>query len=105
MNGYEDISFTYGPTLSDGDGGFLTVGAEDMNGNSGDNYYVDGDGMLPVNGTDVLVTSIPSVPGETHTITFSATGKKKGKWENCAEMVGGFFFGTSLACAEGEVTK
>jgi hypothetical protein len=38
-------------------------------------------------------------------ITFDATGVRHGTWTNCAEMTGDVFFGTSTACASGEVTK
>ena len=58
-DGYEEINFTYGASLSDGDSSFLTVGAEDSTGLSGQNYYVDGTGTLPTFGVDVGVTSVP----------------------------------------------
>lgn len=99
----EDISFTYGPS-SDGDGGFLTVGAENKFGNSGENYYVDGVGTLPTDGSEVRVTSVPGEPGETHTITFSAKGRSVGSWTNCAQMTGDIFFGTNIDCFSGQVT-
>jgi subtilisin family serine protease len=104
LDGYEEINFTYGTTLSDGDGGWLTVGAENAYGNSGANYYVDGDGTLPAYGTDVGVTSVPGEPGETHTITYTATGEGTGPWSNCVEMTSDLFFGTSIVCFDGEVT-
>jgi subtilisin family serine protease len=104
-DGFEDISFTYGPTLSDGDGGWLTVGAEDAAGLSGENYYADGVGTLPVYPDNVVVTSVPGAPGETHTITYTAEGRRVGEWKNCAEMTGDIFFGTNIACFSGEVTR
>ena len=104
IDGFEDISFTYGPALSLGDGGWLTVGAEDSTGLSGQNYYADGVGTPPAAGTDVVVSSIPGTPGETHTITYTAKGKRIGEWQNCAEMTGDIFFGTNIACFSGEVT-
>jgi subtilisin family serine protease len=105
IDGYEEINFTYGTTLSDGDGELLTVGAENAYGNSGANYYADGVGTLPAYGTDVSVTSVPGAPGETHTITYTATGEDTGPWSNCAEMTGDLWFGTNVACFEGVVTE
>ena len=52
----EDISFAYGPSTGNGDGGFLTVGAENELGTLGGTRYVDGDGTLPVNGDQLRVT-------------------------------------------------
>ena len=57
-----------------GDGGLMTTGAENRFGNRGANYYYNGTGTLPANGTQLVVTGVPGVPGETHTITFSAQG-------------------------------
>jgi hypothetical protein len=102
LDGYEEINFTYGPTLSDGDGGWLTVGAENAYGNSGANYYVDGAGTLPAFGTDVGVTSVPGAPGETHTITYTAIGEDAKAWTNCAEMTSDLFPGVNVACFSGE---
>ncbi len=53
----EDVSFVYGAQNGNGDGGFLTVGAENNTGTSGQNYYVDGVGVLPGNGTQLAVTA------------------------------------------------
>jgi hypothetical protein len=96
INGVEDISFTYGP-VSDGDGGFLTVGAENRFGNSGDNFYADGVGTLPGPGTELIVSSVPGIPGATHVITFQATFKQA-NWRNCAELTSNLFQGVSIAC-------
>jgi hypothetical protein len=103
VNGYEDISFTYGP-VEDGDGGLLTVGAENKYGNSGQNWYVNGTGTPVSAGDEIRVTSVPGAPGETHTITYSATGEDTGPWSNCVEMTSDLFFGTSIVCFDGEVT-
>jgi hypothetical protein len=102
-DGYEEINFTYGATLSDGDASFLTVGAEDSTGLSGQNYYVDGTGTLPTFGVDVGVTSIPGAPGETHQVTFTAEGDVIGPWLNCAGLKSSAFRGTNIVCFEGEV--
>jgi hypothetical protein len=104
LNGVEDISFTYGP-VSDGDGGALTVGAENAYGNSGQNWYVDGTGTLVSAGSEVRVVSAPGAPGETHVVTYTAKGKWYGEWQNCAYLTGDIFFGVNTACFSGEVTK
>ena len=62
VNGVEDIWFTYG-NISDGDGGSLTIGAEDKTGTVGFNYYFNGTGTLPTDGTELaVVTSGAPVP-------------------------------------------
>lgn len=107
----EDISFVYGPAISDGDGGYLTVGAENRFGNSGAMVYFDGVGDPPApsfpepDNYEVAIFSTPGAPGETHTITFRAEGKKHGKWTNCARMTGDIFDGVNAACASGETQK
>jgi hypothetical protein len=105
-NGFgEDIWYTYGPALSDGDNGALTIGVENALGNRGSNYYYDGVGTLPgPSGIDVQVVSVPGSPGEIHTITFDATGRSAGSWQNCAEMTADIFQGTNIACFSGDVT-
>ena len=45
----EDVTYTYGP-VGAGDGGFLTVGAENLFGNRGQSYYYNGTGTAPVRG-------------------------------------------------------
>ena len=102
-DGYEEINFTYGATLSDGDSSFLTVGAEDSTGLSGGNYYANGTGTLPTFGVDVGVTSIPGAPGETHQVTFTAEGVVSGPWLNCAALKSSAFEGANIVCLEGEV--
>jgi hypothetical protein len=104
INGVEDITYTFATTLSDGDGGLLTTGAENLFGNRGANYYYNGSGTLPAFGTDLRVTGTPAAPGGTHTITFGAQGVKAGSWTNCAEMKADTVFGTTISCFEGEVT-
>ena len=102
---FTEITYAYGPVLTAGDGGFLTVGAENLFGNRGENLYFDGFGTLPVPGTGAVVTSTPPTPGGVHTITFQATGVRTGAWTNCAEMTSPSFQGTSIACFSGEVTR
>ncbi len=102
VNGVEDISYTYGP-IGDGDGGFLTVGAENVFGNEGDAYYFDGAGTLVSEGDELNVVGIPGAPGETHTIIFSAKGVKKGKFTNYVYITSDQFVGTSVTSFSGEV--
>ena len=105
LNGVQDISFTYGTIQGNGDGGALTVGAENRFGNRGQAVYFNGTGTLPALGTELVVSSAPGTPGETRTITFSAVGRTKGAWTNCAEMTSNIFYGTQTACVSGTVTK
>jgi uncharacterized repeat protein (TIGR01451 family) len=99
----EDISIAYGTVQGNGDNGLLTVGAENLFGNRGKNYYYNGTGTLPTNTTELVVTGTPAVPSPAHTITYSATGKTFGKWTNYAQMTSYQFQGTSLVGFEGEV--
>ena len=102
----EDISFTYGSAITGGDGGFLTVGAENVFGNRGGTVYYNGAGTAPApssTGYEVLVSTAPPAPGGSHTLSFTATGKSIGAWTNCAEMTSDVFAGTAMACASGRV--
>ncbi|HEY3060859.1 MAG TPA: S8 family serine peptidase [Chloroflexota bacterium] len=101
----EDISYAFGTLQGNGDGGFLTVGAENIFGNRGQNRYVDGVGTLPVNGTELRVTGTAGAPGETHTITINAQGVKAGTWTNYAFMTSNLFQGIAVAFFGGTVTK
>ncbi len=108
--GAEDISFTYGTEISDGDGGFLTVGAENKFGNTGGQIYLDGVGDAPApsfpdGDYHVVVFSTPGEPGETYTITYDAYGMKPGDWTNCAEMTSSLFEGTAVSCFSGEISN
>lgn len=104
-NSGQDISFTYG-AVSDGDGGFLTVGAENKFGNRGDVEYFDGlpVGGAPTNAVDYLVTSTPGSEGELHTIKFKARGMTVGDWTNCAVVWSDAFYGRGVDCESGTVT-
>jgi uncharacterized repeat protein (TIGR01451 family) len=100
----EDISYAYGP-VGGGDGGFLSVGAENRFGNRGENEFFNGAGTAPVEGTELRVTTTPAGPGETHKISFTARGFKEGTWTNCARATAPeIFFGTATACTSGKVT-
>ncbi len=85
INGTQDITYAYGPVTT-GDGGFLTIGAENKFGNRGQNYYYDGTGTLPGVDGMVRVSASAPAPGGTQVITFKAKADKKGPWTNCAEL-------------------
>jgi hypothetical protein len=104
-NPAEDISFAFGPIQGNGDGGLMTVGAENLFGNRGANYYYNGTGTLPAEGTQLVVTGTPGVPSAAQTITFTATGNQYGTWVNYAQMVSNLFQGVSVASFTGKVTK
>jgi hypothetical protein len=53
----EDITFAYSTIQGNGDGGFLTVGAENNTGTAGTSAYVNGVGTLPTSGDSLRVTS------------------------------------------------
>jgi subtilisin family serine protease len=103
-NPSEDISYAYGPNTGNGDGGFLSVGAENRFGNRGQNTYFNGTGTLPSNGTQLRVTTTPGAV-TSKVITFQAKGQAVGQWTNYAEMTGDIFYGTNIARFSGEVTK
>lgn len=103
LNGVQDITFAYGSAITAGDAGLLTVGAENLLGNSGGNFYYNGTGTPPTSTTEVAVAGAPGAPGETHTITLTAQGRKKGTWRNCADMLTKAVFGIATSCFDGEV--
>ena len=94
--------FAYG-AITTGEGGALTIGAENVFGNRGQNFYYNGTGTLPAPNGGVYVNSAAGAPGETHTIAFSATGDKFGKWVNYAQMASDLWQGISTAAFAGEV--
>lgn len=101
----EDINFTYGTAITDGDGGFLTVGAENEFGNRGQAVYFDGTGTAPapsypVGDYEVNVASVAGAQA-TAAITFQAQAVRRGPWTNCAEMTSSAFDGSALACFSG----
>ena len=99
----EDISYAYGTIQGNGDLGLLTVGAENRFGNRGANYYYNGAGSLPANGTELRVTGTPGMPGETHVLSYDAKGILVGNWTNYATMTSDLFEGTSTASFAGTV--
>jgi len=100
----EDISYAYGTIQGNGDGGFLSVGAENKFGNRGQNTYYNGTGTLPSNGTQLRVTGTPGTSGS-KVITFQAMGNSQGTWRNCASLTADLLFGTAVSCFDGTVTK
>ncbi len=80
----DDVSITYGPITGNGDGGFLTVGAENRFGNRGQNVYFDGAGALP--SADLAVSWTPPAPGGAVSFTFDASSKKTGVRTSTASM-------------------
>lgn len=102
LDAVEDVTFTYGPLGGNGDGGFLTIGAENFAGTSGQNYYLNGVGG-PLGG-DVQVTAVPGVPGETRKVSFKATGANTGAWTNYAKLTSDLFQGINVASFSGTVT-
>jgi hypothetical protein len=87
-----------------GDLGFVTVGAENAFGSSGDNYYVDGFGIFPDPATELIVDAVPGTPGETHTVTFTVKGERRGRWVMYDELTSNLFQGINIERFEGEVT-
>jgi subtilisin family serine protease len=98
-----DVSYAFGTIQGNGDGGFLSVGAENVTGTRGQNTYYNGVGTLPSNGTQLVVGSAAGASG-THTITFDAKGTSAGPWTNCVSMTSPTFDGTSVRCVNGSVT-
>lgn len=99
INGVQDISYAFG-AVTGGDGNLLTVGAENRFGNRGSNFFFNGTGTAPANGTQVVITSQPGAAGETKVVSFRAEGKKDGTFQNCAELTSPLFQGASLSCVD-----
>lgn len=115
----EDISFTYA-SVSDGDSGWLTVGAENFAGSEGGTTYFDGVGVPPApsfgGGSaacdanwpgepcyEVDVFSTPGAAGGVHTLSFLVRGTTVGTFENWAVVEGDGVIGKALAGYSGEV--
>jgi hypothetical protein len=103
-NGVHDVSFAYGPEVSNGDDGIRSgIGAENSTGESGQMWWTreaDGveTGTAPVAGGELRVDAIPGSPGGSHTISFWVEQLGGVGWENCAEMTSDVFFGANIAC-------
>ncbi len=88
-----------------GDNSLLTVGAENLFGNRGANYYYNGTGTLPVDGTQLQVTGTPGAPSAPHEVKYSAMGNTYGKYINYARLASDLFQGVNVAAFAGEVKK
>ena len=97
-SGEQDISLVYARVDGDGDPIGLTVGAENASGTAGAEF-----GSVPAPADTLQVVSFPGMPGQTHTITFTALGSRQGSWTNCAYMTSDAFAGISIACVDGAV--
>jgi uncharacterized repeat protein (TIGR01451 family) len=98
----QDITFTYGQ-VTNGEGGALTIGAENKFGNSGQSYYFNGTGTVPGVDVQLRVLAGAPAPGGSQVITFRAKGGQKGPWTNCVEMSSDLFQGMNIACFSGTV--
>ena len=101
----QGISYAYDTISKLGEGGLLTVGAENRFGNRGSNTYYNGTGTAPSASTQLVVNSVPGAPGETKTITYKAMGLFPGKWVNYANLTSDLYQGVNIAPFAGEVKK
>jgi minor extracellular serine protease Vpr len=104
--GTDQIFMTYGPNTVTPPK--LTVGAENLDGSVGDNYYFS-DGSAPPIGTppaagNELAVQSPFTP-TTHMIRFNATGVRRGTYVNTAELTSSLFTGANLASATVRVVR
>jgi hypothetical protein len=105
-----DISFTYGPTTS-GDGGFLTVGAENDEGNTGTTIYYNGlpaaNAPAPSNSLGNYEIDVAATPGQTfaQSVVFQARARQTGAYSVYSFVSANTFQGTSVARFMGEVTR
>ncbi|MFN8503947.1 S8 family serine peptidase [Kouleothrix sp.] len=96
------IHLAYGPNSPAEDR--LTVGAENIDGSSGGNYYVDtlsgdganGKGTPPAEGDVLNVAAVPEQLSG-HTISFLLRGKRLGAYEYAVELTADTFEGVNIA--------
>jgi subtilisin family serine protease len=106
INGTQDITFAYGDLNGSGDGGLLTVGAENHPGNRGANHYFNGAGSLPTSASELVVSGAAPVAGETHVITFTLNlrmGQMPGPFVLYGQLSSDIFEGTNVVRFAGEV--
>jgi subtilisin family serine protease len=107
-NPVEDIAFVYGTLGGNGDGGKLTVGAENRLGSRGGAYYYSngttGTGTVPTISTQLRVTGTAPAVGGTHEVTYQATGTKVVPWTNCVLMTSDAFSGLNASCFAGRTS-
>jgi hypothetical protein len=54
---------------------------------------------------EVRVSSLPSTPGESHTISFTAKVVKPTSYTNCAKMTSDLFQGVNVTCTTVTATR
>ena len=103
----EDVSIAYGPILgnANGDGGFLSVGAENRTGTNGGVIYFNGTGTLPSEGTELRVTGTPPAAGGNVIFTYNASAKKNGSYSTTANMTSNVTPGITEDVVDLTVTK
>lgn len=82
----EDVSMTYGTLNGSGDGGLLSVGAENKAGNRGQTVFFNGTGTLPTSTTELVVSSTPSAPGGSVSFNYDASAKSLGTFTTTANL-------------------
>jgi subtilisin family serine protease len=100
----EDVSMTYG-SVGSGDGGFVSVGAENSDGSKGSTWFLDGSpaANAPAEGTELRVVGTPGVT-TSQVVTFDARAKFVGPYVNYATVTGDTFDGTAIARFGGTIT-
>lgn len=100
VNGVDDISYAYdaGTVGQTGDGGFLTVGAENDSGTAG--AQITG---APTG--DYVVTSAPGAPGESFSYTLRVKGLAKGTESLTSWMTADTVSGVTVVTTKVVVTK
>lgn len=105
----DDISFTYGAVTA-GDAGFLTVGAENEEGNTGTTIFLNGapaaNAPAPSFPNGDYEIDVAATPGQTfaQNVTFSAVGRQAGKYVGYTFVEANTFQGTAISRFAGEVT-
>jgi hypothetical protein len=96
---------TYG-AVGDGDGGFVSVGAENSDGSRGSTWFLDGApaANAPAVDTELRVVGTPGVT-TSHEVTFDAKAEKVGPYVNYAFVTGDTFQGTAIARFAGTITR
>ncbi|MGH2792200.1 MAG: S8 family serine peptidase [Actinomycetota bacterium] len=99
--GIEAISYAYDTIQGDGDAaGGLVVGAENRDGTSGVEL-----GAVPAGGESYAIETSPPAAGGSVTITYDATGEKRGEYQIPARMTTDVTVGTTTELALLTVTR
>lgn len=105
----DTISFVYGPALTGGAGGLLTVGAESADGSSGATIYYNGSGQAPAPSAPFgsFAVGVTATPGQaaTHTVSFRALGYHKGPFVGYSFLLSSAFEGIAVDRFSGEVLE